>query len=392
MAAVIAGLAALAAPTATSRGATSLDLAYALAIQPDGKLVVAGRSAFGGWRFALARYTGRGKLDPTFGTGGKVVTALGSHGYNWAAALAIQPDGKLVAAGQSGSDFAVGRFTARGRLDPAFGRGGGTLTGALARYTTRGKLNRGFGRRGELVTAFGSDSQALAVAVQRDGKILAAGTTFDGHRAKFALARYTADGRLDPRFGRGGKVVTTIGSWNEGTALAIQPDGKLVVAGEADDDFALARYTADGRLDPSFGGGGTVVTNFGVRQDCRDCGYPSTDKAHAVAVQADGKIVAAGASDLSGRSGDKNCCFDDFALARYTADGRLDASFGSGGKVLTQFADNAIVHSIAIERDGKIAAAGGGAGYFALARYTSAGKLDPTFGDRGRITTRFRGY
>ncbi|HEX6702269.1 MAG TPA: hypothetical protein VF101_16195 [Gaiellaceae bacterium] len=429
VAAVVAGLSAFAAPSAIQggeRSAASLDIAYAVALQPDGKLVVAGRTASGHWRFALARYDDRGRLDPRFGTGGTVVTDFGSHGYSYASAIAVQRDGKLVVAGRGRisavDDFAIGRYTARGSLDPTFGRGGKTLTGfgsargfsawanslaiqpdgkavvagtsgksasrfALARYTTAGKLDRRFGRHG-VVTTIQPSGQPSAVALQRDGKIVAAGTSFGGEREKIALERYTAEGRLDPSFGTGGKVITAIGSWNDGRALALQRDGKLVVAGQSGDDFAVSRYTATGRLDRSFGKGGDVVTPFGVRQDGN--GLASTDEALAVAVQPDGKIVAAGASDVSGRSGEQHCCFDDFALVRYTADGRLDRSFGDGGKVLTEFDGNASVHAIVIQPDGKIVAAGGGAGSFALARYTSRGQLDRTFGNGGRVTTRFR--
>jgi uncharacterized delta-60 repeat protein len=169
-----------------------------------------------------------------------------------------------------------------------------------------------------VLTDFGSHNDfANAVAI-RDGKLVAVGS---GNRVPgpndFALARYTADGSLDPSFGRGGKVLTDLGSDSDtANAVATEADGKLVAAGQGV-AFALARYTADGSLDPRFGRGGKVLTGFGSLSDI----------AHAVAIQADGKLVAAG---LSRRSG-----YFDFALARYTPHGRLDRSFGRGGKVLT---------------------------------------------------------
>ena len=439
-AAVVTGLLALSAPAASSRaqvagdkelaerGSRSLDYAYALAIQRNGRIVVAGRSAYAGWRFALARYTLRGKLDPSFGSGGKVLTAFGSRGYSWASALAIQRDGKLAAAGPSGvaalhDGFAIGRYSARGRLDSSFGRGGKVLTdfgsprfvgaGAralaiqadgklvvaglwgfeLARYTARGKLDATFGRGGKVVTHLGSGGGARAVAIQRDGKIVAAGDSFVGHRLEFALARYTADGKLDPSFGRGGTVLTDFGSWGGGAAVAIDAHGKIVVAGESgSDDFALARYSVDGSLDQSFGSGGKVVTNFGSTPvNCPPC-LPSSEEAHALAIQADGKLVVAGSSDARGGNNKRGaCCLSDFALARYNADGSLDPSFGSGGKVLTIFFPaNSYAEAVGIKADGKIVAAGGGAGYFALARYTASGKQDPTFGSFGKVVTNFR--
>ena len=441
------GLLALTASAASSRaqnvaganplgksGSLSRDLAYALAIQRDGRLVVAGRSAYGGWRFALARYTAGGKLDPSFGGDGKVVTAFGSRGYSWTSALAIQRDGKLVAAGRSrvtalSDDSAVGRYSARGRLDSSFGRGGKVLTDfgsrkrvsgwanavaiqadgklvvagssgiiadgpwrfALSRYTARGKLDPTFGSGGKVLTRFGpvSDS-AVAVAIQRDGKIVAAGSDVRNH-AVFALARYTPGGKLDPSFGSGGKVLTDLGLWSDARAVAIQADGKLVVAGVGRlSDFAVARYAADGKLDPSFGSGGKVVTNFGFIGDCAvDCSE-SEEGANAVAIQADGKLLVAGSSNARGEYGEKVCCITDFALVRYNADGSLDVSFGRGGKVLTHFVGGSGVAGIGIQADGKIVAAGGGAGYFALTRYTALGKLDSSFGSGGKVMTNFR--
>lgn len=409
------------------RRSASRDLAYALAIQGDGKLVAAGRSARP-WRFALARYTGAGKLDPSFGLGGKVLTDVGSAGRSAVSAVAIQRDGRLVAAGWSDlsalyETVVVARYTTRGSLDPSFGRGGRVLTEfnsgkrasawaralavqaddkvvvaggrhlvdcgvdcswrfALARYTPRGRLDPSFGRGGKVLTRLGSQGDtAAAVAIQRDGKIVAAGRSED----YFALVRYTVSGKLDPSFGRGGRVRTGFGSPRGASGVAIQEDGKLIAAGSAGFyDFALARYTAEGRLDAAFGSGGKVVTNLGVRE-----GSMSFDWALAVAIQADGKIVVAGSSDARGEIGEGGY-IKDFALVRYKTDGRLDRSFGSGGKVLTPFIGNAEAQAVAIQSDGSIVAAGGGAGYFALARYTARGTLDPTFGTGGKMMTRFR--
>jgi uncharacterized delta-60 repeat protein len=177
----------------------------------------------------LARYTADGRLDPSFGRGGKVLWI----GPGFALALVIQPDGKLVA-------------------------GGGY---ALARYTADGQLDSSFGQAGKVETDFGI--WALAVAIQADGKIVAAGRSRPG---RFALARFTANGSLDPSFGSGGTVVTRLGSGGEPRAVASQANRKIVAVGwihSRSHDFALTRYKVDGRLDPGFGRGGKLLTNFG---------------------------------------------------------------------------------------------------------------------------------
>ena len=186
----------------------------------------------------------------------------------------------------------------------------------------------------------------------------------------FALARYNPNGTLDGTFGTGGKVTTDFnGDDDEAHALVLQPDGKLVAAGQAESgyrgrDFALARYNPNGSLDATFGTGGKVTTDFAGNDDA----------AFGAVLQSDGKIVAAGGAKTS-RS-------QDFALARYNANGSLDATFGTGGKVTTDFAGNDdAAFALALQQDGKLVAAGGanvgrsrtdyrGSGEdFALARY-----------------------
>ena len=207
-----------------------------------------------------------------------------------AQALLLQPDGKLVAAGSSGA-------SPHRRL-------------ALARYDRNGRLDPGFGNGGTMTTAIGKDAAAQALVLQPDGKLVAAGHGGRLNAFAFALARYDRNGRLDPSFGRGGTVTTTIGDSAGAAALVLQPDGRLVAAGSAFfepdlDEFALARYGTNGQLDPGFGKGGTVTTAIG-----KDAG------AAALVLQPDGKLVAAGY-----RGDGRNFTF---ALARYDASGRLD--------------------------------------------------------------------
>jgi uncharacterized delta-60 repeat protein len=338
--------------------------ASAVVVQPDGKLVAAGTAFVGGNRdFALARYHPDGRLDTSFGSGGLVLTDFGDWTDDGAASLAIQPDGKLVAAG----------FSNAGRP--------GDFDFALARYNPDGGLDTSFGVGGKLRTFFGGNSEgADALVIQPDGKIVAAGFSDGGSPgdSDFALARYNPDGRLDTSFGFGGTLRTSFGGDSESAkALVIQPDGKLVAAGfsnggGADDfDFAVARYNPDGSLDPSFGGGGFRTFLGG-----------SSEGANALVVQADGKLVAAGFSNAGG-PGDF-----DFALVRYLPNGSLDMGFGFGGTLRTFFGgDSEGANALVIQTDGKLIAAGfsNGAGPndfdFAVARYNFDGSLDTSFDD-----------
>src|SRR5881628_1363204 len=197
------------------------------------------------------------------------------------------------------------------------------LSAALLLLPAAGRANPGdldptFGIGGKVTTGIGTDDYGYAVAIQADGKLVVAGETNNGINYDVALVRYNANGTLDATFGTGGKVTTAVGT-SDGAAyaLAIQADGKLVVAGETFNgstwDFALVRYNANGTLDATFGTGGKGMTAGGTREEA----------AYALAIQADGELVAAGATDV----GNNNY---DFALVRYNANGTLDATFGTG--------------------------------------------------------------
>ncbi|MFG2029660.1 calcium-binding protein [Streptomyces sp. NPDC048825] len=251
--------------------------------------------------------------------------------------------------------------------------------GALA---APGDLDPDFGTGGTVTTDFdGGNDQGHAVAVQDDGKIIAAGG--GGISGDFALARYDTEGNLDTTFGGDGTVTTDFAGGNDQAfGVVVQDDGKIVAAGRAGFDFGLARYNTDGSLDTTFGGDGTVIT-----------GFAGFDQANGVTLQADGKIIAAGSSDTGGPTN------IDFALARYTTDGDLDIDFSTDGKVTTDFASGADqAHGVVVQDDGQIVAAGegeqqpGGGGLdFALARYSTTGSLDGSFGTGGKATTDFAG-
>jgi uncharacterized delta-60 repeat protein len=306
----------------------------------------------------LARYLPNGELDRSFGDGGKVVTSTGSVDAR-AFALAVQPDGKLVVGGytlRSSFDFALARYLPNGDLDPGFGHGGLTM-----------------------FDFFGGMDQVRALGVQPNGKVVASGFALRGGKYQFATIRVLENGELDPAFGEAGKVTTPFPDGDaQGFALALQPDGSVVVAGgavvaakptplarfplagERSDDprgaFALVRYLPDGRLDPGFGMEGEVSTRF-------DEG--SAAGASSVIVQPDGKVVAAGFR----HDGKKF----DFALARYLPTGTLDPGFGNGGKMAIGFGGDAQAFSLVRQPDAKLVVAGlalnGDRSQFALSRH-----------------------
>lgn len=258
----------------------------ALALQRDGKLVAVGTTytlAADGWPlvdFALSRYHGDGSLDRTFGTDGRITADFG--GADLPRSLAIQTDGKLVVAGIAYTGGLPGPT-----LSPA-GRTLGRFV--LARYSQDGSPDASFGRNGSVLTDFVGGGQAESLLIQPDGKLVAAGAsgTATGFMKGFALARYNSDGSLDSSFGVDGRVTTPLGPDPPAYApdasvhaMARQPYGKLVVAGKANNRVLLIRYSADGGLDRTFGSNGQAVTSF-------EGTWPP-----ALLQQPDGKLVVA---------------------------------------------------------------------------------------------------
>jgi uncharacterized delta-60 repeat protein len=395
---------------ATTNLTRGFDGASDIAIQPDGKLVVAGEAHN---RFGLARFLPDGRLDRSFGHDGKVITDV-ARGNDSITAVAIQANGKIVAVGDvfRRGDFtlALVRYRANGRLDPTFGRGGMVIGGTprydpdiaieatgkiliagsegasfvLARYDPGGSLDTTFGTAGVVTTGVPDGlPYGGALALLSDGGIVLAGESSHPDFSNVVnVLRYDADGVLDTTFGAEGlATVDLTEGWDSAESVAIQPDGKIVVAGDAGfcceytGSFGLARFDVDGTLDSSFSSDGVVITNFTGTN-----GGPPEDKAFDVAIQSDGKIVAAG---VAGAGWDS---VSTFALARYDTDGTRDGTFGVHGKVTTKFRTmgpspdvyvGAIAHAIAIQPNGKIVAVGthdwerNGSlvGTFALVRY-----------------------
>lgn len=301
-----------------------------------------------------------GDLDPTFGSGGKVITSIGQ--INDAAAVVVQPDGKIVVGGSQGPP-----------TYDAWGFG-------LVRFNRDGTLDDTFGSGGKVAMPFGTSGEIKGLALQPDHKIVAAGWSFSVPGSDFALARYNPDGSLDSSFGDGGKVTTDFTTGDEGHALVIQPDGKIVVAGQSLANYALARYRPDGSLDPSFGSDGRVLSS--IEGDQGQLGGAS-----ALALQRDGKLVAVGGVYLDSRH--------QFGAIRFNADGSLDKSFGSDGIAHAVVGSGPWNHpnAVAVQGDGKIVAAGvgwdtNGNDNWGVARWNRDGTLDQTFGQGGVVVTK----
>ena len=361
----------------------------AMALQADGKIVMAGGS---GSDFVLARYNPDGTLDSSFGNGGLVTSDVGSGSSDEARAVAIQSDGKIVVAGnavvgrtatnQFNFDFALARFNVDGSLDTSFGSAGKVTTNfngftdkaegvaiqsdgkivvvgsaapangvstdfGIARYDSNGAPDTSFGSGGKLTTDIGGAIDiAQNVIVQSNGAILVSGVLTLGGDSTLGhggLARYDGNGNPDISFGTAGKV--TLSNLKLGEALALQGDGKILVAGNApvggSSGFALMRLLANGSPDNGFGTAGLATTAFTTQDDF----------GRAITVQADGRIVVAGQSS--------NKSNPDFAVARFSTNGTLDSSFGTGGKLTIDFFgsfDGA--ENVVVQPDGKIVLGG----------------------------------
>jgi uncharacterized delta-60 repeat protein len=357
-----------------------------------------------------------GDLDTTFDTDGKVTTAVGS-GTDAAKSVVLQSDGKIVAAGNSSNgtndDFAVVRYNVDGSLDTTFDTDGKVTTAvgsgddvaysvvlqsdgkivaagysydgsnydfAVVRYNTNGSLDTTFDTDGKVTTAVGSGTDvAYSVVLQSDGKIVVAGYSYNGTNNDFAVVRYNTNGSLDTTFDTDGKVTTAIGSGTDAAnSVVLQSDGKIVATGYSyngsNHDFAVVRYNTNGSLDTTFDTDGKVTTAVGLGDDL----------AYSVVLQSDGKIVVAGYSS--------NGSDYVFAVVRYNIDGSLDTTFDTDGKVTTAIGSGTdVAYSVVLQSDGKIVAAGysnnGTNVDFAVVRYNTNGSLDTTFDTDGKVTT-----
>ena len=346
--------------------------------------------------------------------------AIAAESSAFGNSVAAQRDGKIVVAGYAevgrGDQFALVRYNSDGSLDTSLNSSGkvttavgtGTCKGegvasqddgkivvagysfnaggqscfTVLRYSADGSLDTSFADSGKVVTSVAKNGSADSVAMQGDGKIVVAGNSFiDGGNNDFAVVRYNANGTLDTTFNQTGKATADFGAHDLGHSVAVHGDGRIVVAGystnESKKQCALACFKANGNLDTSFNGTGKVTTNFGGDGDAEGQG---------VATQSDGKTVVVGYATVAG--------VQRFAVERYKTDGALDTSFGGTGRVLTAVGiSGSNAAGVALQKDGKIVVAGyavnnSGRVYdFACLRYNADGSLDQSFGDHGKVTT-----
>lgn len=388
----------------------SNDQAWSVAVDSLDRVVLAGYSSNGSDDdFAAARLTTAGALDPSFDSDGRQTILFGTS-TDQAYGVTVDSQNRVVVSGYATVantyDFAVARLTSAGALDPTFdgdgkqttefmasstGRGsavasdhlGRTVVAGIAynsvsstrdftitRYTSAGVLDASFGGTGVVYVNFVGDDYAYGVAVDSMNRVLVVGNAgYD-----FGVARLTAGGALDASFGVGGKVTIAFGTFDDiASAVAVDSSDRPVIAGftndgtGSNDDFAVARLTTAGALDTTFNGTGKQVIVFG----------PSYDDASGVAIDSLGRVVIAGDSQINGGY--------NFAIARLSNDGELDASFGAGGKVLLSGAPYA--NAMALDSQNRVVVVGeGGLGStfdFAVVRLTTTGTPDPGFNGSG---------
>jgi uncharacterized delta-60 repeat protein len=338
-----------------------------IAIQPDGKIMVAGGRWFvngGGngipvFSPVISRFLPNGAVDSSFGAGGAVFEPGGP--FSEFHTVKIQSDGKIVAAGY-------------------LFNGGSQRRMLIIRYNPDGSQDASFNGSGVVLPVFNLWEEARDLIIQPDGKIIAAGFTCILPECSFALARLNIDGSLDASFGAGGKVTTGFNPNSAGiTSLLLQPDGKIIVGGAAG-DIAFARYNSDGSLDNTFNGNGKVVIvnpngSSGLGQ---------------IVLQSDGKIVGAGQSQNTGTD-------SDITLVRLNQNGNLDSSFGSGGIVKTSFSNGGDVAAalliqpngklIVVGESGELSSGGNSIPNIAITKYNANGSLDNSFGQAGKVLT-----
>jgi uncharacterized delta-60 repeat protein/uncharacterized repeat protein (TIGR01451 family) len=381
------------------------DVANAVTIDPQGRIVVAGSSLFGGdTDFAVARYLPNGTLDTSFNGNGFRTIDVAGNGHNDAATgVAIDSQGRIVLGGWAfngtNDDFAAVRLTANGTLDTSFNGTGQVITTipvgggearanalvldkldrpilagfahlggdddfTLVRYTSAGALDttfNGTGKRTFDVAGNGHDDHANGVALDSQGRIVAGGYAFNGTDNDFAVARFKSDGSIDTSFNSGtGKVIFNIAADDVGRGVAIDSQNRIVLAGYSflggDYDFLVARYTSAGLLDTSFNSSGVIRDNVTSGQN---------DFGTSVAIDAAGNILVGGYSFVPND--------DDFAVARFTSSGILDTTFGTNGNTTINFTGNDFANGVAVDSIGRAVLVGqnGAANIdFALTRVT----------------------
>lgn len=360
----------------------------ALSVQSDGKIIVGGGSFQNGYTgFTIVRYLTNGSLDSTFGNNGVVFTQIGmSSGIT---SIALQNDGKIIVAGNtklnsSTFNFTAIRYDTNGIPDATFGNGGVAMidvenssncynialkqngkivlsgysnfnfnTGiSLVQLNADGTLDTNFGTGGVSIHHFAEspDIEAWAMALDANEKIVTTGIIYDTilQRNKISIARFNTNGSMDMGFGINGITKTSLNNNTDdaGNAVAIQSDGKILIAANSLCDAVILRYNSNGLPDSSFGAAGIIVTNF----ETSECASP-----YGIIIQSDGKIIAAGVSGINALNGNGN-----FGLIRFNSNGTIDNTFGINGKVATDLSNgnNDVAFSVKQHSDGKLIVSG----------------------------------
>lgn len=329
----------------------------ALVEQPDGSYVVCGYGASTLTQIsgpALFRFSRFGQLDLFFGDRGIVVAQVGREQAE-ATAMAIQPDGKIIVAGSTGSN--IGNTHERS---------------TIVRLLSDGMLDTSFGDSGKVILNIGLGNALNSIYLLPDGRILGAGYTYDNSDKRALLVRLDNEGRFDQSFGKGNGIVKSKLPGTSAEAMVVQSDGKIILlCGPS--SFLIVRFNPDGTADRTFDEDGYETVTFNAFSEA-----PS-----ALALQMDGKIIVCGLTYNNN---------GDTVLARLNVNGSLDTSFGIGGKVVTDLDHHEEPHAVSIQQNGKIVTAGSyslGANMF---RYNSDGSLDTAFGIGGRVITNAAGF
>ncbi len=381
----------------------------AMTVQTDGKIILAGQYLSGGLgNMALARFNSNGTIDNTFGASGKAIIPF-NNGNVTVVAVRMLTGGKIMIGGNSDGKPVLVRLNANGTVDNTFGTSGqvafdgdlnalvdlavasdGKLVGCgiadqgagklfcALRRNADGSADNTFGTNGFAYVNVGGQPSVTRLAIQADGKVLLTGTVYTNASTVYDLVlfRFNANGTPDAGFGTNGKVSSVLGvnsAYEQGNAIAVQLDGKIVVAGRIANAgptvYVVVRYNANGSIDSGFGTSGS--TKFGF--------YNSVDEAKAVAVQADGKIVVAG-TVINGSN-------REIGLARLTKTGALDTGFGTAGKTTTAIGTKVFGDAMLLQSDSKILVAGSATvsnlSQYSVARYHAGsvtGIFEPTAG------------
>lgn len=339
----------------------------AITLQPDGKVIVAGVSYNN--QFAMARYTTNGDLDTTFDGDGKVITSLGSGLKSYVKYLSVHPDGKIIVAGYS--------YFSAAPQDPSF---------SIAKYNPNGSLDTSFDGDGIVNNLFEDASESYvnlnSIIEQPDGKFLV--TTENGNNLDFVLRRYNASGSDDTSFGNNGKSTLVIQDVNRAYGIGLQPDQKIIVAGYStnfiENEFNVVRYLTNGVPDVSFDNDGIIASKFDS----------SNDLCSKLLMQPDDKIITIGIKKIF----TMNTVGKEFiAMSRTNTDGSFDTTFGTNGKVVSDFGPSYYkINNAALQSDGKILVScetvtvGNSFYEYFLIRYNNDGSLDMTFGNNGKTT------